>query len=309
MGPVAASVSVEMPELPDVVVYIEALRVRVQGEVLRRLRVKAPQLLRTYDPPISAVEGRVVSGLRRIGKRIVFEFDDELFLIIHLMVSGRLAWAKPGAAIPGKVGLAALDFDEGTLLFREAATKKRAGMWIVQGKESLAEHDRGGVEPLDVDLGAFREALTRENRTLKRALTDPRIFSGIGNAYSDEILHAAGLSPVKRTGQLTGEEIERLHTATQRMLLEWTDRLRDQTGDAFPDRGVTAFRPDMAVHGKYGEDCPGCGSKVQRNVSASNETNYCAACQTGGKLLADRSLSRLLKDDWPKTLEELEERN
>ena len=309
VGPVAASVSVEMPELPDVVVYIEALQARVQGEVLRRLRVRAPQLMRTYDPPMSAVEGQAVRGLRRVGKRIVFEFDDELFLIIHLMVSGRLAWAKPGAAIPGKVGLAALDFDEGTVLLREASTKKRAGVWIVRGEEALTEHDRGGIEPLDAGREAFADALTRENRTLKRALTDPRIFSGIGNAYSDEILHGAGLSPVKRTGQLTAEEVDRLHEVTQRMLVEWTGRLRDETGDTFPDRGVTAFRPDMAVHGKYGEPCPVCGSKVQRIVYASNETNYCATCQTGGKLLADRSLSRLLKDDWPKTLEELEERN
>jgi formamidopyrimidine-DNA glycosylase len=297
-----------MPELPDIVVYIEALEARVLDEALRRLRVTAPQLLRTYDPPISAVEGQIVRGLRRVGKRIVFEFDDELFLIIHLMVSGRLAWAKPGAAVPKKVGLAALDFDEGTLLLREAATKKRAGMWIVVGEETVAEHDRGGIEPLDIDLDAFAQALTRENRTLKRALTDPRIFSGIGNAYSDEILHSAQLSPVKRTGQLSGDEVERLFAATQRMLLEWTDRLREEVDDGFPDKGVTAFRPDMAVHGKYGQPCPVCGSNVQRIVYAANETNYCATCQTDGKLLADRSLSRLLKDDWPRTLEELEER-
>lgn len=297
-----------MPELPDIVVYIEALESRVLNQTLQRLRVTAPQLLRTYDPPMSAVEGQMVKALRRVGKRIVFEFPDELFLIIHLMVSGRLAWAKPGAAVPRKVGLAALDFDHGSLLLREQATKKRAGMWIVRGEAALADHDRGGIEPLDADLAAFAEALTKENRTLKRALTDPRIFSGIGNAYSDEILHAARLSPVKRTGQLTEDEVERLHEATQRMLLEWTDRLRADVGEQFPDKGVTAFRPDMAVHGKYGEPCPACGSKVQRIVYAANETNYCATCQTGGKLLADRSLSRLLKDDWPKTLEELEER-
>ncbi|MDF1594631.1 MAG: formamidopyrimidine-DNA glycosylase [Acidimicrobiia bacterium] len=297
-----------MPELPDIVVYIEALETRVVGEVLRRFRVTAPQLLRTYDPPMSAVEGQSVRALRRIGKRIVFEFDEELFLVVHLMISGRLAWAKPGAVIPRKVGLAALDFEAGTLLLREAATKKRAGVWIVRGEEGLAEHDRGGVEPLDVDLGGFADALTRENRTLKRALTDPRIFSGIGNAYSDEILHAAQLSPVKRTSGLAGDEIERLFTATQRMLIEWTDRLREESAGGFPDKGVTAFRVDMAVHGKYGQPCPVCGSKVQRIVYAANETNYCATCQTGGKLLADRSLSRLLKGDWPKTLEELEER-
>ena len=304
-----ASVEPVVPELPDIVVYIEALERRVLGETLRELRVRAPQLLRTYDPPISAVEGEIVRGLRRVGKRIVFEFDNELFLIIHLMISGRLAWAKPGAAVPKKVGLAGLDFDEGTLLLREAATKKRAGMWIVRGEETLAEHDRGGIEPLDIDPGSFTAALTRENRTLKRALTDPRILSGIGNAYSDEILHAAKLSPVKRTGQLGDHEIARLYQATRQMLLEWTQRLRDDVGDGFPDQGVTAFRPDMAVHGKYGQPCPVCGSKVQRIVYASNETNYCATCQTDGKLLADRSLSRLLKDDWPKTLEELEERN
>ncbi len=289
-------------------VYIEALEPRVVGHTLRRIRVTAPQLLRTYDPPMSAVEGRTVRDLRRIGKRIVFEFDEEVFLVIHLMISGRLAWAKPGAAVPRKVGLAALDFDGGSLLLREQATKKRAGMWIVRGEASLAEHDRGGVEPLDVDLEGFRSALTRENRTLKRALTDPRIFSGIGNAYSDEILHAAQLSPVKRTGQLQEGEIVRLFESTRRLLVEWTERLRAEVGDGFPDRGVTAFRPDMAVHGKFGEPCPVCGSKVQRIVYADNETNYCATCQTGGKLLADRSLSRILKDDWPKTLEELEER-
>jgi formamidopyrimidine-DNA glycosylase len=304
-----ASVDPVVPELPDIVVYIEALESRVLGETLRGLRVRAPQLLRTYDPPMSAVEGEVVRGLRRVGKRIVFEFDDELFLVIHLMISGRLAWAKPGAAVPKKVGLAGLDFDEGTLLLREAATKKRVGMWIVRGEGTLAEHDRGGIEPLDIDAGAFTDALTRENRTLKRALTDPRILSGIGNAYSDEILHAAQLSPVKRTGQLGDDEIARLYQATRQMLLEWTQRLRDDVGDGFPDKGVTAFRSDMAVHGKYGQPCSVCGSKVQRIVYASNETNYCATCQTGGKLLADRSLSRLLKDDWPKTLEELEERN
>ncbi len=297
-----------MPELPDIVVYIEALEPRVVDHTLRRIRVTAPQLLRTYDPPMSAVEGRVVRGLRRVGKRIVFEFDEQLFMIIHLMISGRLAWAKPGAPVPRKVGLAALDFDGGSLLLREQATKKRAGMWIVRGEEALAEHDRGGIEPLEADLESFRSALTRENRTLKRALTDPRIFSGIGNAYSDEILHAARLSPVKRTGQLDESEVIRLFEATQRLLVDWTNRLRTEVGDGFPDRGVTAFRPDMAVHGKYGEPCPVCGSNVQRIVYADNETNYCAACQTGGKLLADRSLSRILKDDWPKTLEELDER-
>ena len=295
-----------MPELPDVQVYLEALERRIVAETLQEIRVVSPSLLRTYDPPLSAVEGRAVEGLRRIGKRIVWEMGYELFVIIHLMVAGRFAWAAPGAAVPRKVGLAAFDFEQGSLLLREAATRKRAGLWIVRGEDVLAEHDRGGVEPLEVDLADFSAALLRENRTMKRALTDPRIFSGIGNAYSDEILHRAHLSPVKRTSQLTEEEIARLYEAVQSSLTEWTDRLRDEVGDSFPTK-VTAFRPDMAVHGKYGEPCPVCGSKVQRIVYASNETNYCATCQTNGKLLADRSLSRLLKDDWPKTIEDLEE--
>lgn len=295
-----------MPELPDVVIYIEALARYVGGRRLDCIRVASPSVLRTYDPPLSAVEGRMVEDLRRVGKRIVFCMGDELFVIIHLMVAGRFAWAPPGAAVPRKIGLAAFDFDHGSLLLREAATRKRAGLWIVRGEESLAEHDRGGVEPLEATGAEFSAALTRENRTMKRALTDPRIFSGIGNAYSDEILHRARLSPVKRTGQLTDEEIARLYEAVQESLTEWTDLLRDEVGDGFPKK-VTAFRPDMAVHGKYGRPCPVCGSKVQRIVYASNETNYCATCQTNGKLLADRSLSRLLKSDWPKTIEDLEE--
>lgn len=295
-----------MPELPDVQVYLEALERRIIGETLQKIRVVSPSVLRTYDPPLWAVEGRAVEGLRRIGKRIVWEMGDALFVVIHLMVAGRLAWTTAGAAIPRKVGLAAFDFEQGSLLLREAATRKRAGLWLVRGEEALAEHDRGGVEPLAVDLADFSAALLRENRTLKRALTDPRIFSGIGNAYSDEILHRARLSPVKLTGRLTEEEIARLHEAVKASLTEWTDRLRTEVGDGFPKK-VTAFRPDMAVHGKYGEPCPVCGSKVQRIVYASNETNYCATCQTNGKLLADRSLSRLLKDDWPKTIEDLEE--
>jgi formamidopyrimidine-DNA glycosylase len=295
-----------MPELPDVVVYLEALERLTRGQQLERVRVISPSLLRTYDPPISAVEGRTVEGLRRIGKRIVFEMGDELFVLIHLMVAGRFAWSAHGASIPRKVGLAALDFEHGTLLVREAATRKRAGLWIVRGEEALAGHDRGGVEALEITREEFAQALQKENRTMKRALTDPRILSGIGNAYSDEILHRAHLSPVKRTGQLTEEELARLYEAVQSSLIEWTDRLRDEVGDGFPKK-VTAFRPDMAVHGKYGEPCPVCGSKVQRIVYASNETDYCATCQTNGKLLADRSLSRLLKDDWPKTIEDLEE--
>jgi formamidopyrimidine-DNA glycosylase len=295
-----------MPELPDVVVYIEALERYVGGRRLERIRAVSPSVLRTYDPPLSAVEGRTVESFRRIGKRIVFDLGDELFVVIHLMVAGRFAWAAPGAAIPRKVGLAAFDFEHGSLLLREGATKKRAGIWIVHGEDALAQQDRGGVEPLEVTAAQFAEALTRENRTMKRALTDPRIFSGIGNAYSDEILHRGRLSPVKRTGQLTDEEITRLHEAVRISLTEWTDRLRAEVGDGFPKK-VTAFRSDMAVHGKYGEPCPVCGSKVQRIVYASNETNYCATCQTNGKLLADRSLSRLLKGDWPKTIEDLEE--
>lgn len=295
-----------MPELPDVAIYLEALARFVGGHRLDRIRVVSPSVLRTYDPPLSSVEGRTVEGFRRIGKRIVFEMGEELFVVIHLMVAGRFAWTAPGAALPRKVGLAAFDFEHGSLLLREAATRKRAGLWIVRGEDSLAEHDRGGVEPLEVTYAEFSAALTSENRTMKRALTDPRIFSGIGNAYSDEILHRARLSPVKRTGQLTDDEIARLFQAVRESLAEWTDLLREEVGDGFPKK-VTAFRPDMAVHGKYGQPCPVCGSKVQRIVYASNETNYCATCQTNGKLLADRSLSRLLKSDWPKTIEDLEE--
>lgn len=295
-----------MPELPDVVIYIEALARYVGGRRLDRIRVVSPSVLRTYDPPLSAVEGRTVQDLRRIGKRIVFDMGDELFVVIHLMVAGRFAWVAPGAPVPRKIGLAAFDFEHGSLLLREAATRKRAGLWIVRGEESLSGHDRGGVEPLEATAAEFSVALTRENRTMKRALTDPRIFSGIGNAYSDEILHRARLSPVKRTGQLTDEEIARLYEAVRESLTEWTDLLRDEVGEGFPKK-VTAFRPDMAVHGKHGQPCPVCGSKVQRIVYANNETNYCATCQTNGKLLADRSLSRLLKSDWPKTIEDLEE--
>ncbi len=295
-----------MPELPDIVVYIEALERRVIGETLRDVRVASPSVLRTFDPPYDAPVGQEVSGLRRIGKRIVFEFEDALFLVIHLMVAGRLRWEAPGKALPKKVGLAALDFDSGTLILTEQGAHKRTGIWLARGFDDVSELDRGGVEPLEVTAAEFGEALKRENRTLKRALTDPRIFSGIGNAYSDEILWEARLSPVKRTSQLTDEEVGCLHEAVVRSLTDWTQRLRDEVGDDWPKK-VTAFRDEMAVHGKYGEACPRCGSKVQRIVYASNETNYCATCQTDGKLLADRSLSRLLKDDWPKTIEELEE--
>ncbi|MFZ0625020.1 MAG: DNA-formamidopyrimidine glycosylase family protein [Acidimicrobiia bacterium] len=295
-----------MPELPDITVYIEALERRVLGETLRGVRVASPAVLRTYDPPFDAAAGSAVKAIHRVGKRIVFEFEAGTFMVIHLMVAGRLRWETPGKAIPKKVGLAALDFDPGSLILTEQGTKKRAGIWVVGSWDEVTRLDRGGVEPLEIDDAEFGKALKGENRTLKRALTDPRIFSGIGNAYSDEILWRAKLSPVKRTGQLSDDEVRKLHEAVVGSLTEWTGRLRDEVGEGWPSK-VTAFRDDMAVHGKYGVPCPRCGSKVQRIVYASNETNYCATCQTNGKLLADRSLSRLLKDDWPKTLEELEE--
>jgi formamidopyrimidine-DNA glycosylase len=301
-----------VPELPDIEDYLRALRARVEGGRLERMRITGFSLLKTYDPPVSAIEGQVVTGLRRVGKRIVLEFADvpgepePVFAVLHLMIAGRLRWREPGAKVPGKVGLAAFDFgDAGTLVLTEAGTKKRASLHLVRGEEALAEHDRGGIEPLEADLEAFTAALTRENRTLKRGLTDPRIFSGIGNAFSDEILHRARLSPVKRTKQLTDEELARLHAATQQVLSEWIGKLAAETGAGFPD-SVTAFRPDFAVHGRYERPCPVCGSAVQRIRYADNETNYCPRCQTEGKLLADRSLSRLLKDDWPRTVDELE---
>lgn len=295
-----------MPELPDIVVYIEALERRVLGRTLRGVRIASPSVLRTFDPPYDAPVGLDVVGLQRVGKRIVFEFDGDLYLVIHLMVAGRLRWEQPGKAIPKKLGLAAFDFDDGSLILTEQGTRRRAGIWLSRGYDGVAALDRGGVEPLDVTAEEFGVALKTENRTLKRALTDPRIFSGIGNAYSDEILWKGRLSPVKRTSQLSDDEVKRLHDAVVTSLEDWTRRLRDEVGEDWPKK-VTAFRDDMAVHGKYGEQCPRCGSKVQRIVYASNETNYCATCQTDGKLLADRSLSRLLKDDWPKTIEEMEE--
>lgn len=295
-----------MPELPDIAVYIEALEREFLGKPVTGVRVASVSVLRTFDPAYDAPVGQEVRGFRRIGKRIVFEFPDELFLVIHLMVAGRLRLEPSGKAIPRKVGLAAIDFEHATLLLTEQGTKRRAGIWLLRGEEALHGEDRGGVEPLEVSAAGFKKALTAETRTLKRALTDPRIFSGIGNAFSDEILWSAQLSPVKRTGQLSDEEIKRLHGAVVESLKAWTERLRDEVGDGWPTK-VTAFRADMAVHGKFKEPCPRCGSPVQRIVYASNETNYCAICQTGGKLLADRSLSRLLKDDWPATIEELEE--
>jgi formamidopyrimidine-DNA glycosylase len=295
-----------VPELPDIVVYIEALEKRLLGEEITGFRVASPAVLRTYDPMYTAVVGEKISGFDRIGKRIVFELTNDLWLVIHLMIAGRFRWFdQPRKPIPKKVGLAALDFAGGTLILTEQGTKKRAGIWVFGDRESVDAENRGGVEPLEVDLNGFTEAITAENRTLKRALTDPRIFSGIGNAFSDEILWEAKLSPVKRTKQLDADELERLHEAVQRSLLHWTDLLRQQTGDDFPSK-VTAFRPEMATHGKFKEPCPRCGTAVQRIVYSSNETNYCPTCQTGGKILADRSLSRLLKDDWPSTVDELE---
>jgi formamidopyrimidine-DNA glycosylase len=295
-----------MPELPDVVVYIEALERRIVGRTLQRIRLASPFLLRSVDPPLPEAYRKKVLGLRRLGKRIVFELEGDLYLIIHLMIAGRFHWKSAGAKVPGKLGLAAFDFPAGTLILTEAGTKKRASLYVVRGEAALSEHARGGLEVLDADLASFRDALARENHTLKRSLTDPRLFSGIGNAYSDEILHAARLSPVKQTRQLSDEESERLYHATRKTLRDWVGRLRHEAGEAFPEK-VTAFRKDMAVHGKYKKPCPVCGSPVQRIVYAENETNYCARCQTGGKLLADRALSRLLKEDWPRTLEEMEE--
>ncbi|MGH7264329.1 MAG: Fpg/Nei family DNA glycosylase [Candidatus Rokuibacteriota bacterium] len=296
-----------MPELPDVQVYIEALEARVLGQRLERVRLASPFVLRSVDPPIQEAAGRTVAALRRLGKRIVFGLDDELFLLIHLMIAGRLHWKARGAAIPRKVGLAALDFAPGTLILTEAGTTRRAAIHLVRGEAALRGHAPGGLEVFEVDLAEFRAGLARESHTLKRALTDPRLFAGIGNAYADEILHRARLSPVRSSRRLTDEESARLFTAVRETLSEWIERLRDEAAGGFPE-GVTAFRPGMAVHGRYGQPCPHCGAPVQRIVYAENETNYCARCQTGGKLLADRALSRLLKEDWPRTLEALEER-
>jgi formamidopyrimidine-DNA glycosylase len=295
-----------MPELPDVTVYIEALSERVLKQPIQKIRIGSPFVLRSFEPPISAAEGKKVLALRRLGKRIVFQLDDDLFLIVHLMIAGRFHWKPKGAKIARKYGQAAFDFPDGTLLLTEAGTKKRASIHLVRGEAALQEHDPGGLEVLDASLDEFRQALTRENHTLKRSLTDPHVFSGIGNAYSDEILHSAKLSPIRLTQQMTAAEIERLYRAVRESLTGWVSRLQKERGTGFPEK-VTAFRPDMAVHGKYRKPCPVCGSPVQRIVHAENETNYCAKCQTGGKLLADRSLSRLLKDDWPRTLEEMEE--
>ena len=293
-----------MPELPDITVYIEALTTRVVGQPLERVRIAKPFLLRSVDPPISAANGKRVTGVRRMGKRIVLELGDDLFLVIHLMIAGRLRWVPSGGKVPGKIGLAAFDFPNGTLILTEAGSKRRASLWLVRGAESLEQFERGGLEVLDATRAQFTERLVQENHTLKRSLTDPRLFSGIGNAYSDEILHRARLSPVKHTRRLNEEEITRLFDATRAVLVEWTDRLRAESAGDFPTK-VTAFRDEMAVHGKFGKPCPVCGTPVQRIRYADNETNYCPRCQTDGKLLADRALSRLLKQDWPKSIDEL----
>jgi formamidopyrimidine-DNA glycosylase len=293
-----------VPELPDVTVYLEALQSRLLGQTLRKVRLASPFVLRTFDPSPRDLEGKRIVALRRLGKRIVLAFEDDLFLVIHLMIAGRFKWLAAGAKVPGKLGLAALDFDHGTLLLTEAGSKRRASMHIVRGEEALREHDRGGLEPLTMTADEFRDALTRERHTLKRTLTDPHTVSGIGNAYSDEILHRARLSPVQMSTNLDDEEIDRLYRATKTVLTEWIERLRNETGTGFPEK-VTAFRKEMAVHGRYNQPCPDCKSPVQRIVYAENETNYCARCQTGGRLLADRSLSRLLNVDWPKSIDEL----
>ncbi len=296
-----------MPELPDITVYVEALEKRVLGQKLEGLRLKSLFLLRTFEPKPAEVVGRTVREITRLGKRIVFELEDELFLVLHLMIAGRLQWKdKPRAALSG-IGQAAFDFADGTLLFTEAGSKHRASLHILRGRVELAAFDRGGLEPMTADRAAFVAALTAENRTLKRVLTDPAIISGVGNAYSDEILHRAKLSPITWTTRLDENEATRLFKATQAVLNEWTERLRAEVADAWPKK-VTAFREEMAVHGRFGLPCPVCQTPVQRIVYASNETNYCPICQTEGRLLADRALSKLLKGDWPKTLEELEER-
>lgn len=294
-----------MPELPDITIYIESLQSRIVGRPLERIRIASPFLLRSVDPPITEAQHKVVVGLCRIGKQIVWELEHELFLVFHLMVAGRFHWKNRGAKIGGKIALAAFDLPQGTLLLTEAGTRKRASLHLTREKASLGAFNRGGLEVLNSSLEQFRAALLKENHTLKRTLTDQKLFSGIGNSYSDEILHRAKLSPLKQSRKLTEQEISRLHASARETLNEWIDRLRNQTGTLFPEK-VTAFRPEMAVHGKFGQPCPVCGARVQRIVYAENECNYCPQCQTGGKILADRALSRLLKNDWPKTIEELE---
>ncbi len=294
-----------MPELPDILLYLHALEPRVLGRRVEGVRLASPFLLRSIDPPLASVEGKRIVALDRLGKRVVLEAEGELFLVFHLMIAGRFRWKERGAKVPGKVGLLALDFEHGTLLLTEAGTKRQASLHVVGGREALAHHDPGGIQVLDATLEQFAAALVEENHTVKRALTDPHLFSGIGNAYSDEILHAARLSPFKQTRTLSDADVRRLYEATQQTLSRWVARLQDEAGDAFPEK-VTAFREGMAVHGRYDQPCPDCGTPIQRVRYAANEANYCPTCQTGGRLLADRSLSRLLKDDWPRTLEELE---
>jgi formamidopyrimidine-DNA glycosylase len=296
-----------MPELPDIVLYLDALAPRIVGRPLERARVTSPFLLRSADPPLSAADGRTVTGLRRIGKRIVWVMEDDLRLVFHLMIAGRFKWRKRGAKSPGKIGLATFDFPDGTLLLTEASKKHRASLHVVRGDEGVAAHNPGGLDVLNADLAAFGRVLRSESHTLKRALTDPRLFDGIGNAYSDEILHAARLSPFLLTGRMSEDDVARLYDAVRRTLLGWIERLRAETGSEFPEK-VTAFREGMAVHGRYKQPCPVCGSPVQRIRYAENEANYCATCQTGGRVLADRALSRLLKDDWPRSLEDWEAR-
>jgi formamidopyrimidine-DNA glycosylase len=296
-----------VPELPDIELYLHALRARVVGQRLARVRLASPFLVRSVDPPVQAAEGRAVMALSRMGKRVVWALEHDLFLVFHLMIAGRFRWKPVNAAIPGRLGLAAFDFEHGTLLMTEAGSTRQASLHVVRGQSALRAHDPGGMEVLDASVEPFAAALRRENHTLKRALTDPRVLSGIGNAYSDEILHAARLSPLKLTASLRDEDVRRLHRATIDTLMRWRDQLIAETGDAFPDK-VTAFRAGMAVHGRFGRPCPVCATPIQRIRYASNEANYCPTCQTDGKLLADRSLSRLLRQDWPRTLEELEKR-
>lgn len=295
-----------MPELPDITVYVEALEQRILGQPLLALNVHTPFLLRTFDPPLQSAGGKSVKRIQRLGKRIVLALDDALFVVLHLMVAGRLKWLRPGARITRNKNLqATFEFTNGTLVLTEAGTKKRASLHLVRGSDALTQFNRGGLEPLECTVAEFTQRLRSENHTIKRALTDPRLFSGIGNAYSDEILHRCRMSPVKLTSRLSDEEIGKIHSATQAVLREWVERLRAEADGEFPEK-VTAFRPEMAVHGKYGEPCPACGTAVQRIRYADNETNYCPRCQTEGRLLADRALSRLLKQDWPKRIEELE---
>jgi len=295
-----------MPELPDISLYLEHLERRVKGETLEAVRLHSPFLLRSVEPPIALTAGRQVRELRRIGKRIVLGLEGDLFLVLHLMIAGRLAWKDAGASIRGRQTLAAFDFSSGCLILTEAGSKRRASLYVARGEAGLSLHDRGGLEPLECTYAAFKHRLASENRTLKRALTSPHLFSGIGNAYSDEILHAAQLSPVRLTSQLEPVEVRRLHRATVQTLRHWIDALREECGDEFPSR-VTAFRPEMAVHGRFGKPCPRCETNVQRIRYAQNEVNYCPRCQTHGRMLADRSLSRLLRDDWPKTIDAWEE--